>query len=99
MRVTRRGAQHAGRISGAVVLAPLDAGHEELVEEVTPVAEEPQLSFRINAEINIGYSEPALVEELLERLFYPDFETAVELTEPFPADGRHFIAEVFADRL
>ncbi len=58
-----------------------------------------KLSFRTNRELNIATSDTELVEELLERVFRPDFEAAVELTEPFPERWSDHLAEVLADFL
>ena len=58
-----------------------------------------KLSLRINEEINLGFSEPEAVQGLLDRLFYPDFEDAVEMTEPFRTDWRNHIAELLANQL
>ncbi|MCP5093444.1 MAG: phosphatidylserine/phosphatidylglycerophosphate/cardiolipin synthase family protein, partial [Gammaproteobacteria bacterium] len=43
-----------------------------------------KLSFRTNKELNIATSHPEYVDALLDRVFEPDFEKSVELTEPFP---------------
>jgi len=55
------------------------------------------LSMRVNAEVNISTSHPEAVEELKERLFYPDFAKSVELTEELPADIGNALAELAAD--
>ena len=43
-----------------------------------------KLSFRTNKELNIATSHPEAVDELLERVFFADFEKSVEVTEPMP---------------
>jgi cardiolipin synthase len=58
-----------------------------------------KLSFRTNKELNIATSHPAFVDELLERVFAPDFENSVELTEPFPERWSDHLAEIVADYL
>ncbi|MHC5022929.1 MAG: phospholipase D-like domain-containing protein [Planctomycetota bacterium] len=58
-----------------------------------------KLSFRVNEEINLGYSDPEAVQMLLDRLFYADFESSVEMTEPFRTDWRNHLAEIMANQL
>ena len=57
-----------------------------------------KMSFRINKEINLATSHPEAVTRLLERVFLPDFEKSVELTEPFPEKWFDFLAETIADQ-
>ena len=56
-----------------------------------------KLSFRTNKELNIATSHPEYVDELLDRVFYPDFEKSVELTEPFPERWSDHLMEIVAD--
>ena len=56
-----------------------------------------KLSFRTNKELNIATSHPEYVDELLDRVFYPDFEKSVELTEPFPERWSDHLVEIVAD--
>ncbi|MBT8102749.1 MAG: phosphatidylserine/phosphatidylglycerophosphate/cardiolipin synthase family protein [Gammaproteobacteria bacterium] len=56
-----------------------------------------KLSFRTNKELNIATSHPDYVEKLFERIFDPDFEKSVELTEPFPARWSDHLVEIIAD--
>lgn len=58
-----------------------------------------KLSFRTNKELNIATSHPEYVDELLERVFEPDFEKSVELTEPFPERWSDHLVEIVADYL
>jgi cardiolipin synthase len=58
-----------------------------------------KLSFRTNKELNIATSHPEYVEGLLDRIFTPDFEQSVELTEPFPERWSDHLMEVVADYL
>ena len=58
-----------------------------------------KLSFRINKELNIATSHPEAVQQVLTRLFEPDFEQAVELTEPFPESWSDHLVEIMADYL
>ncbi len=54
-------------------------------------------SFYLNKELNISTSEPAVVQELKERVFEADFAAAVELTEPIPQSFSDYLYEVFGD--
>ena len=56
-----------------------------------------KLSFRTNKELNIATSHPEYVEKLFERVFDPDFEKSIELTEPFPERWSDHLAEIVAD--
>ena len=57
-----------------------------------------KLSFRVNTEINVAYSDEQAVNEMIERLFEPDFEIAVELTEPIPEVGwENYLSELIVD--
>jgi len=56
-----------------------------------------RLSFRINKELNIATSHPQAVTELEERLFVPDFERSVEITEPFPERWTDYLIELVGD--
>lgn len=56
-----------------------------------------KLSFRTNKELNIATSHPEYVEKLFERVFDPDFEKSIELTEPFPERWSDHLAEIIAD--
>ena len=58
-----------------------------------------KLSLQINQEINLGFSDPAAVEQLLQRVFYPDFAASEELNEPMLLAARHHFAEMIADEL
>jgi cardiolipin synthase len=56
-----------------------------------------KLSFRTNKELNIATSHPEYVQKLFERVFDPDFEKSIELTEPFPERWSDHLAEIVAD--
>jgi cardiolipin synthase len=56
-----------------------------------------KLSFRTNKELNIATSHPEYVQGLFERVFVPDFEKSIELTEPFPERWSDHLAEIVAD--
>ncbi len=43
-----------------------------------------RFSLRLNRELNIGSSHPEVAQQLLERLFEPDFLSSPELTERIP---------------
>lgn len=58
-----------------------------------------KLSLQINQEINLGFSDPETVEQMLHRVFYPDFAAASELREPLRLATRHHLAEMIADEL
>ncbi|MBT8108217.1 MAG: phosphatidylserine/phosphatidylglycerophosphate/cardiolipin synthase family protein [Gammaproteobacteria bacterium] len=54
-------------------------------------------SFYLNKELNIATSEPAVVQDLQQRLFEADFAAAVELSEPIPEKFSDYLYEVFGD--
>lgn len=56
-----------------------------------------KLSFRTNKELNVATSHPEYVEELLDRVFTPDYEESVELLEPFPERWSDHLMEIVAD--
>ncbi|UCF30505.1 MAG: phosphatidylserine/phosphatidylglycerophosphate/cardiolipin synthase family protein [bacterium] len=56
-------------------------------------------SFVRNREVNIATSHPEAVNNLIERLFKPDFEISKELTEPIPEKWTDRIAEIITDQL
>ncbi len=56
-----------------------------------------KLSFRTNKELNISTSHPEYVEDLMKRVFDPDFQKSVELTEPFPERWSDHLVEIVAD--
>ncbi len=58
-----------------------------------------KLSFRTNKELNIATSHPPYVDDLLDKVFAPDFSGSVELTEPFPVRWSDHLMEVVADYL
>jgi cardiolipin synthase len=58
-----------------------------------------RLSLRVNDEANIGYSHPAAVRELEQRLFLKDFRASKERQSPPPTDGMDHLAEAAADAL
>jgi cardiolipin synthase len=58
-----------------------------------------KLSFRTNKELNIATSHPEYVQDLMDRIFTPDFAQSVELTEPFPERWSDHLMEVVADYL
>jgi cardiolipin synthase len=57
------------------------------------------LSLRMNREMNLATSHPPAVDELFARVFAPDMERAVELTEPLPSNWSDYLAELLADSL
>ena len=58
-----------------------------------------KLSLQINQEINLAFSDPDAVAQLMEQVFYPDFEKSTEIHEAVPLGGRHHFAELLADEL
>ncbi len=58
-----------------------------------------KLSFRINEEINLCYTDEEAVQELVERLFEKDFETAVEMTERLNTNVLNNFAAIISDYL
>ena len=58
-----------------------------------------KLSLQINQEINLAFSNPGAVAQLMEQVFYPDFEKSTELHQVLPLAGRHHFAELLADEL
>ena len=58
-----------------------------------------KLSLQINQEINLAFSDPGAVAQLLQQVFYPDFAKSTELHQALPLTGRHHFAELLADEL
>ena len=58
-----------------------------------------KLSLRVNKEMNLGSSDPDFVRQLTETVFDPDFETAVELTEPLPSGWKNTFASIVSSQL
>jgi len=58
-----------------------------------------RLSFRLNRELNIASSDPAVAKQLLERLFEPDFAVSPELLEPVPQQWLDHLVEIVGDYL
>ncbi len=58
-----------------------------------------KLSLQVNQEINLGTSHPEAVQQLLDRVFMPDFKISTELHEPIPTRWKHRIAELIADEI
>jgi len=58
-----------------------------------------KLSFRVNKEMNLGVSAPAFVRELIDEVFTPDLNAAVELKEPLPAGWHNTFASILASQL
>lgn len=56
-----------------------------------------RLSLRVNRELNIASSDPEVAQQLLEKLFQPDFENSPELTEPLPEHWIDRLAEIIGD--
>jgi len=58
-----------------------------------------KLSFRVNKEMNLGSSDPDFVRQLTEKVFEPDFASAVELTEPLPSGWKNTFASIVSSQL
>jgi phosphatidylserine/phosphatidylglycerophosphate/cardiolipin synthase-like enzyme len=58
-----------------------------------------RFSLRLNRELNIASSEPAMVRQLQERLFEPDFQVSPELTELIPERWVDHLVEIIGDYL
>ena len=56
-------------------------------------------SLRLNRELNLASSAPAVAEQLLERLFEPDFRLSPELLEPVPDRWVDHLVEIVGDYL
>ena len=56
-----------------------------------------RLSLRINRELNIASSSPSIAQQLVDKLFAPDFKASPELTEPLPERWVDKIIEVVGD--
>ena len=56
-----------------------------------------RLSFRINRELNISSSDPNISNQLIEKLFKPDFKHSLELTEPLPERWVDRLVELLGD--
>jgi cardiolipin synthase len=56
-----------------------------------------RLSLRINRELNIASSAPEVADQLLERLFEPDFRGSPELLEPIPDRWVDHLVEIISD--
>jgi cardiolipin synthase len=56
-------------------------------------------SLRFNGEINVATSHRETVDELVDRLFRPDFAVSVELKGPVPEKPSDYLAELLADLL
>ncbi len=56
-----------------------------------------RLSLRINRELNVASSAPEVSQQLLERLFEPDFRVSPELTEPIPERWIDHLVEIIGD--
>ena len=56
-----------------------------------------RLSLHINRELNIASSAPEIADQLLERLFEPDFRGSPELLEPIPERWVDYLVEMIAD--
>jgi len=58
-----------------------------------------KLSFRVNYEVNLATSHESAVQDLIDRLFIPDFEASLKLMEELPVQAYDFLLELAADQL
>jgi cardiolipin synthase len=58
-----------------------------------------KLSFRVNEELNLAYTDPEAVAELIERLFEADFAASEEMTDPLDTDARHALSAIITNQL
>jgi cardiolipin synthase len=58
-----------------------------------------KLSLQINEELNIATSSPAVVDDLMQRVFMRDFERSEEITEEWPLNWTHRVAEFVSDEI
>lgn len=58
-----------------------------------------KLSLQINEELNIGTSDPEIVNELRAAVFVKDFEISRELTAPLETRGIYHLAEFISDEI
>jgi phosphatidylserine/phosphatidylglycerophosphate/cardiolipin synthase-like enzyme len=65
----------------------------------TGTANFDKLSFRDNLELNLATSHQGTVNSFLEKLFYPDFEKSMEMTEVFKSGLKERISEFLAEQL
>jgi cardiolipin synthase len=58
-----------------------------------------KLSLQINEELNIATSSPVVVDDLMQRVFMRDFERSEEITEEWPLNWTHHVAEFVSDEI
>jgi cardiolipin synthase len=58
-----------------------------------------KLSLQINEELNIATSDPATVDDLMQRVFIADFAVSAELEEPVPLRWSNHLAEFVSDEI
>jgi phosphatidylserine/phosphatidylglycerophosphate/cardiolipin synthase-like enzyme len=58
-----------------------------------------RLSFRVNLEMNLASSAPEFTNQVLERIFFADFDASDELHEALPQTWRHRVASIVASQL
>jgi len=58
-----------------------------------------KLSLQINEELNIATATPAVVDDLMQRVFLTDFAKSEELHTPRPLNWTHHLAEFVSDEI
>jgi hypothetical protein len=53
--------------------------------------------LQVNRELNLATSHAETVQQLIDRLFEPDFNQSTELTEPVPCNFTDHLIELIAD--
>jgi cardiolipin synthase A/B len=57
-----------------------------------------KMSLRIAQELDVGFSDPASVDQLKQNLFEKDFKVSREITKPVPLNWTDFVIKAFADQ-
>jgi cardiolipin synthase len=58
-----------------------------------------KLSLQINEELNIATATPAVVDDLMQRIFLTDFAKSEEQLTPRPLNWTHHLAEFVSDEI
>ncbi len=58
-----------------------------------------KFSFQVNKEMNLATADPGIVQQLIDKVFTPDFAAAVELKKPLPEGWKNDFATIVASQL
>jgi len=58
-----------------------------------------KLSFRVNKELNLGFTDPVFVNDLRQQVFEADMARSVEMLEPLPENWGNTWASIVASQL